>query len=78
MGALRHYSATLRIREKATLYAKASATLEKVDDEILASACDASPECWTLREVLGDSTLVRVAGCAPLLGDNVSCLWLTM
>ena len=69
MGAMRHYSATLRIREKPTLYAKASATLEKDDDVV--SARDASPECWTLREVLGDSTLVRVAGCAPLLGDDV-------
>lgn len=60
------------------LYAKASGILEKDDDGILVSVCDVSPGYWTVTGVSGDSTPVRAGGCAPLFGNDVPYLWLTM
>jgi hypothetical protein len=52
------------------LYVKASGILESVGG--------VSPGYWTLTGISGDSTLVRVVGCAPVLGNDVPYLWLTM
>lgn len=57
------------------MHAKASGIHEKDDDGIPVSVWDVSPGYWTLTGVSGDS---RVVGCAPVLGNDVPYLWLTM
>ena len=57
------------------MHAKASGIHEKDDDGIPVSVWDVSPGYWTLTGVSGDS---RVVGCAPVLGNDVPYLWLTI
>lgn len=53
------------------LYANANGILGKDDDGTLVSVCVVSLGYWTLKGTSGESTLVRVGGCAPLLGNDV-------
>lgn len=69
-----HCPVTLRVRERKISYVMVSGTLEKGDDAHHVSVCDLSPACWTLTgltRISGDSSLVRVCGCAaPHVGND--------